>query len=355
MSKVLFILKYRENPDGTYSHGGLSSGLLNSARYVCQMLNENGIVAEIEHAIDNNCIDRLVTEHKPTHVIIEAFWVVPDKFQILTKLHPNIKWIIRNHSELPFLASEGIAINWMCQYVKYNNVIIAGNSPRVFSEMKAMIKHTYPTWTDKEIAEKVWLLQNYYFFDIKPRTKALPEIDNIVNVGCFGAIRPLKNQLLQAVASIKFADSQNKTLYFHINSTRLESGSTINELKNLRALFAHVGNNGHKLIEHSWLDHDKFVEMLRDTIDIGVCVSHSETFCIVAADLVSAGVPLVVSKEVVWAVGISKADPNSSDDICKHMILAWKDRNLKFLSGLTTRGLQNFCKSTIKNWLSYLK
>ena len=354
MSKVLFILKYRENPDGSYSNGGLSSGLVNSAKFVCQMLNNNGVSAKIEHAVDNNCIDRLVTEYKPSHVIIEAYWVVPDKFEILTKLHPNVKWIIRNHSELPFLASEGIAIDWTCQYVKYNNVIVSGNSSRIFSEMKTMIKHAYPKWHENIIKNKVWFLPNYYIYEIAPRNKPLPE-SNIINVGCFGAIRPLKNQLLQAAASIVFAERLEKKLHFHINSTRIEGGSSSNELKNLRSLFAHVGNSGHKLIEHSWLDHDKFLQMLKTTIDIGTCVSHSETFCIVAADLLSAGVPLVVSEEVVWATKFSKAEPNSSKDITQHMLLAWKDRKFKILQKFNFCGLDNFCDNTVRCWMQYFK
>ena len=352
MSKVLFILKYRENPDGSYSNGGLSSGLANSARYVCDMLNANGVEAVLEHAIDNNCIDRLVTQNKPTHVIIEAYWVVPEKFAVLTKLHPYVKWIIRNHSELPFLSSEGIAIDWTCKYVAYKNVMISGNSPRVLGELKTIIKNAYPDWSKQQVKDKVWYLPNYYITEIEPRKKPLPE-SNIVNVGCFGAIRPLKNQLLQAVSAIDFANKIGKTLHFHINSTRVEGGSTDNALKNLRALFTHVGNSHHKLIEHNWLDHEAFLHMLKNQIDIGMCVSHSETFCIVAADLVTAGVPLVASKEVVWASSLSQADPNSSVDICRHLQSVWKYRKLCLSHRLNLSGLQHFCKNTIKHWLVY--
>lgn len=352
MSKVLFILKYRENSDGSYSNGGLSSGLANSARYVCDMLNANGVEAVLEQVIDNNCIDKFVTLHKPTHVIIEAYWVVPEKFEVLTRLHPNVIWIIRNHSELPFLSSEGIAIDWTCRYVAYNNVMVSGNSPRVLGELKTMIKHSYPKWTREQVEDRVWYLPNYYKPDIPARDKCLPESD-IINVGCFGAIRPLKNQLLQAVAAIQFCEKQRKTLYFHVNSTRIEGGSTANALKNLRALFAHTGKSGHKLIEHDWLDHDKFIDMLQETIDIGMCVSHSETFCIVAADLVTSGIPIVVSEEVVWASSLSKADPNSSEDITRHLNSIWNYKRLGLSQRLNISGLNSYCKQTIKQWLFY--
>ena len=101
MSKILFILKRREDYNAVvHSNVGLSTGLYNSASFVHNMLNHMGINSVLEVAKDNNCIDRLVTQHQPTHVIIEALWVVPQKFSVLQRLHPNLKWIIRLHSEI---------------------------------------------------------------------------------------------------------------------------------------------------------------------------------------------------------------------------------------------------------------
>jgi hypothetical protein len=351
--KVLFILKHREQPDGSYSSAGLSSGLANSARFVSDMLNKMGVASHLVHAIDNNCIDRLVKENKPTHVIIEAYWVVPEKFEVLTQLHPDIKWIIRNHSELPFLASEGIAIDWTCRYVKYHNVYVSGNSPRVLSEMITMVRHSYPRH-EQIVREKVWYLPNNYVPSVTPRAFSLPESD-FIDVGCFGAIRPLKNQLLQAVAAIEFAEYLGKKLRFHINATRIEGGSTDSQLKNIRMLFHHTNANGHQLIEHSWLDHSQFVNLLKHEIDIGLCVSHSETFCIVAADLVSAGVPIVASHEVPWLSRWSKADPNSSHEIVKRMKTAWRYKNTLVLQTLNLWGLEHFCENTKDFWGKHFK
>ena len=69
--RILFILKRREDYNAvTHSHIGLSTGLFNSASFMSDMLNKNGIESILEVAIDNNCIDRLLTLHQPTHVII---------------------------------------------------------------------------------------------------------------------------------------------------------------------------------------------------------------------------------------------------------------------------------------------
>jgi len=141
MSKVLFILKRREDYNAEkHTKIGLTTGLYNSANFMNVMLNECGIESNLEVVIDNNCIDREVTKYKPDYCIIEAVWVIPSKFHILQKLHPNVKWIIRIHSEMPFMANEGMALGWFGDYVLYDNVILAANAPRMLRELRQFIK-----------------------------------------------------------------------------------------------------------------------------------------------------------------------------------------------------------------------
>ena len=110
--KVLFILKHRDTYWGDYSSTTtLSSGLSNSAQFVCDALNLSGeITAKLVQVEDNNQIDKEVTLFRPDVCIIEAYWVVPEKFGVLIPLHPQVKWVVRNHSEIPFLAQEGIEV-----------------------------------------------------------------------------------------------------------------------------------------------------------------------------------------------------------------------------------------------------
>src|ERR1700733_4406094 len=103
--KLLFIIK--KNSGYGYVHG--ASGLINSAQFVVDMLNANKGQAKLVTVTDNNDIDRKVFQYKPNVVIIESFWVVPDKFVVLKKLHPGVRWIVHGHSDLPFLAQEGQA------------------------------------------------------------------------------------------------------------------------------------------------------------------------------------------------------------------------------------------------------
>jgi hypothetical protein len=351
--KIQFILKYRENQytdEGGYNCSGmLESGLFNSARFIVEMLNEHPSLfdAEIVHVEDNNAIDREVTRFRPDIVVIEAYWVVPEKFEVLHKLHPNVKWVIRNHSKSPFLANEGIAFDWSMRYTDYPNVYVSSNSEQANNEIAQLVYNHHNDWSLQQAKDRCPFLPNYYPIhrlkcdrhDYKPRHDEL-------HIGCFGAVRPLKNHVIQAIAAIKFADSMGKKLYFHINSTRLENAGANQILKNLKMIF---NNMNHDLVEHTWMKHDDFLQLV-GTMDFGLQVSYSETFNIVSADMISQGVPVIVSDEVDWIDGLFYADPNNSDDIVEKLRIAniysraqhWELRN--------QANLEKYNKNSFKCW-----
>jgi len=361
--KVLFILKYREASGGSYDNcwsdqdryavgakKELSSGLLNSAKFIVDMLEQEHIDVKLVQVVDNNSIDREVSIYKPTHVIIEALWVVPEKFDVLQRLHPNVQWIVRGHSELPFLAQEGIAIKWITKYVRHHNVSFAANSSHSVSDLRAIIKAANPDWSHEKVSEKVPYLPNYY-----PHNKKNPAYDKkresgYLDVACFGAIRPLKNQLIQAVAAIKYADMVGKSLRFHTNATRVETqGGAV--LTNLEALFEATPQ--HQLVKHPWMPHDEFLRLLRH-MDVAMQVSFSETFNIVAADCVVSGLPIVVSPEISWVTSWCQAEPANSEDIVLKLIKANDWRLRLAMKVLNLRGLRHFCEGSRKRWVKYL-
>jgi len=333
-------------PNFTYC---LSSGLRNSALFVVDMLNENGIEAKLVEVVDNNCIDREVTAFKPTHVIIEAFWVVPEKFTVLNKLHPEVKWIVRNHSEFPFLANEGIALSWSLKYLTYPNVFLAPNSLQTFRDTLSIASAAYGAHVAHE---RVIYLPNYYKVN-KDFVARLP-IGETVNIGCFGAIRPLKNQLVQAIAAIKFADKQGKKLKFHINVARLEDAGN-NVLKSIRGLFENLDPTHYELVEHGWLKHDDFL-LLVDTMDIGLQCSFTESFNIVTADFVTQGVPVVASREVEWLPNHFVVDDiTNADEICDKMCdVLW---GFKFWhkATLAANGLVSYNHESRKIWTHHFR
>ena len=347
MKKVLFILKRREDFNATvHSHVGLSTGLYNSASFVHNMLNDLGIESNLEVANDNNCIDRLVTKHRPTHVIIEALWVVPSKFIILQKLHPDIKWIIRLHSDMPFMAGEGNAMDWLGDYSRFKNIIVACNAPRMLRETRLYLQHLNQ-WDNATTNERVIYLPNYYPQDYvaKPFKKNKYWID----IGCFGAVRPLKNHLLQAFGAIEFAEKIGKQLRFHVNAGRIEmqGGPALN---NLKGLFQQISDHGHQLVNHQWTPREGFLELC-STVDIGLQVSFSETFNIVGADVISQGVPLVGSVEIPWAIPFTGANPTESSEICDKLMLAYRlpQTNVRLNQWALTR----YTNKTAKVWDKY--
>lgn len=353
--KVQFILKHRDmlytnetECEGQYSNGILHSGLFNSAGFVSKMLNTEGYHSELVHVADNNCIDREVTRYKPDIVIIEAFWVVPEKFDVLVKLHPKVKFIIRNHSKIPFLANEGIAFDWALRYSNTDNVFVSSNSFDTNNEMMALIGSMHPDWNEKTVKSKCPYLPNYYPLTFNP-TKHFHrhKESGVINIGCFGAIRPLKNQMMQAVAAIKFADMNKLKLKFHINGNRVE-GNGNQVLKNIRNLFTHLP---HELVEHEWMPHNKFIDLVT-SMDMGMQVSYTETFNIVAADMILNGVPMVVSKEIFWVESKFYADPNSCSEIVEVLDMIHQERKIDEyrLLKLTYKNMEYYDRVAIQEW-----
>jgi hypothetical protein len=351
--RVLFILKYREIYDVDCGHERsykkLCSGLANSARFVHDMLAAEHTDTKMVEVIDNNDIDREVTDYRPTHVVIEAFWVVPEKFEVLQMLHPHVKWIIRSHSEIPFLAQEGPAMEWLTRYVQYEHVFIASNSEYTVRDFRTIIATANPDWCAEEVERKVLYLPNYYpVHKLKHHHKK--KSSDVIDIGCFGAIRPLKNQLIQAIAALEYATIMGKYLRFHINADRPEQGGQAC-LKNLESLFATSPNA--ELVEHSWMSHEKFLELLSQ-MDMSLCVSLTETFCIIAADSVVSRVSVIGSPEIEFLSSRAQAQPTDSEDIVVKMLQAndWRFRFvLKMLNLLKLKG---FSKLTRKIWLAFL-
>ena len=317
--RFLFILKKRPvggygDPMAPANQGKLlSSGLHNSIKFMVDMLQAMGTPAEFVSVTDNNDIDREVTAYKPTHAVIEAFWVVPEKFDVLKRIHPNVSWIVRNHSKTEFLANEGMAFGWVIGYLA-RDIYVACNSEEETRDLQAIARSAGYS------QDLVIYLPNYYPYVVETRYADKPLVyKSEANIGCFGAIRPLKNHMVQAVAAIDFADRMKVKLNFHINGTRIE-GKADAILKNLRQLFE--GLPRHTLVEHPWMEHDDFLDLL-STMDISLQASFSETFNIVMADSVKANVPSICSPQISWMPWLSKANPNDAGSITRKMCTIW--------------------------------
>ena len=172
--KILLISKSK-NMYGCSTPASLSTGLFNSAKHVASALNKT-LWADVKvvSVTDNNDIDREVYLFKPNVVIIEALWVVPEKFDILKKLHPTVQWIVRIHSETPFLAGEGSALTWVDGYLK-RGIKVAPN----ISSMVRDLYVCFPYHLDSIIH-----LPNIYDIDGVPIVKYNNKRKDL-HIGCF--------------------------------------------------------------------------------------------------------------------------------------------------------------------------
>ena len=294
------------------SLSGFTSGLFNSARFVCDYLDKKKFVESSVALVDNeNQIDYEIVKFKADVVIIEAIWVTPKKLNELTELkrHSKRKFIIRIHSKIPFLSNEGQAFTFITQYLslKRENILISPNTIDLYKSLKVCFK-----------SDSFLFLPNLY--QVSNPFKKIHLHKRHIDICCFGAIRPMKNTLQQAIAAIDFADTFNLKLYFHINSTRIEQDPHNCVLKNIIAIFNQ--SKRHKLVQHAWYSHSEFLSVCKE-MDLGLQVSYSETFNIVAADLINSGVPVIGSKEIEYLPCISQANPNSISSIKNKLAIAY--------------------------------
>ena len=350
MSKSLFLLKLREDYSANplYSTSPqIATGMWNSAKFVVDDLRAAGQEADIGVLVDGNSIDRAVVSYDPTHVFIEGLWVTPAKMRELMALghHSGRKWIVRIHSDIPFLATEGIAEEWIAEYL-HDGVIVAPNDAHAFDQLKWQFENlaSPPAGTLEELL--VYLPNCYPTADFMPIKTYVdsPEI----HIACFGAFRPLKNHLNQAYAALKFAEKLGKKLVFHVNN-RLDSGGQP-VAKNIEGLFNSLDPTVAQLVIHGWEDRETFIASLRQC-DLLMQVSMSETFNIVAADALLAGIPVLLSKEIVWAFPLT-ADPQDVTDIVKKLELTWRARNFTIQKNRTN--VTRYAQTSKRLWLDYL-
>ncbi len=318
-TRVLFICKKR------LTEYGISYGLINSCRFLCNALKRLGVEAKVVSVLDNNAIDREVHQYKPTHVFIEALWVVPEKFKVLLPRYPKVKWYVRLHSNIPFLANEGIAMEWIVKYdalqKKHPNFHIAPNSKKLARDLR--ISRNIST----VYAPNVYCphLEEH----IKYTKVPVHHHHDVLNIGCFGAIRPMKNHLTQAIAAMAFANRINKKLHFHINGRCEQHGEQFH--RNLHHLFE---GTKHKLVGHPWMPHDEFMGLVRE-MDLGM----------------SADIPVIGSKEIGWLnFWYKEPDPTDADDIVWFLYLAYYGKKIG-LQNLNKIGLELYNYKAMTAWM----
>lgn len=320
--RVLILTK----KNSEYGHEvNFRSGLNNTALFLAEELHENlHIHTHFVACQDANQIDKEIHNFKPSHVILEAIWVTPEKLREIQKLHRKVIFTIRVHSKITFLAYEGNAVKWIKQFPTIPNVYVSFNARETYEDFQICVPQDKLAWLPniyKKIdSEKISVFQSTLNFFKKFRKTE--DSAYIINVACFGAIRPMKDILLQGFAAMKYADKHRLKLRYHVNGNRTEQSGD-STLKNLRGLFE---NTKHELLEHPWMNHKDFIELIKE-IDLGMQVSMNESFNVVTADYVYNFKPIVVSHEIHWVEENCKVF-NNVESMVKGMERVMKDSDL---------------------------
>jgi glycosyltransferase involved in cell wall biosynthesis len=171
--------------------------------------------------------------------------------------------------------------------------------------------------------------------------------EGVLKIGCFGAIRPLKNQISAAAAAIQIARTHRSNLEFWISGERTEGGGQTCETA-IRKLFNNVP--GATLKVQSWVPWPKFRDVVR-CMNLLIHPSYTESFNMVTADGIAEGVPSVVSNAIDWAPDYWQAKSDNVLDIARvgsHLLT----HPLALNDGL--KALQLYNKLGVRAWKDWV-
>ena len=268
-------------------------------------------------------IFQIIERMKPKNVILFNNVLEEKDYILLKKKYSKINFYTMIHANIPFLVHVGKQIKESYQMKNYGWEVI-------FNDERTRNAFGFGVY-----------LPNVYG-EFKPDINIL-EVKDKLKIICAGALRPFKNHVTQAIASIKYANELNIPLEFTINyrGGMWDSGAVLPVLRDIFSC-----NPKHKLIAIPQVAQSKFVKNL-ENYHMGLQLSLSESFNMVSADYVNAGIPMVVSDEVRWACRQTQASAHDVEDIVSKMKTAhlYIDENKRLL--------KNFSDNAKKMWNEY--
>jgi hypothetical protein len=277
---------------------------LNVAAYsTAKVLRENGIDATafpVRHNVDVvNAIDQYNETHRErlTHVVISAPWLSERDIKALLCGFPEIQFVVLSHSNVGFLQADPDGVYILRRYLDlskaFTNLRVGGNSER------------FVAWFQMAYDDRIVLLPNLYslagYRPSKVWVGSWP-----LRIGSFGAIRPLKNFMTSAGAALLIGKYHRVPVEFHMSCGGESSGNGI-----VLAIEEMLARTGVKLIKHEWELWDKFVQVVAN-MDLLIQPSYTESFNMITADGIRAGVASVVSPAIYWVPKEWQVDPDDA-------------------------------------------
>jgi hypothetical protein len=257
-----------------------------------EVLRQAGIevaVFPVRHNVDIvNAIDGYFerTGERLTHVVISAPWLSEHDLKALLYHFPYIHFVILSHSNVGFLQADFEGVRLIRKYVElsgaFTNLSVGGNSEK------------FVHWLRRAFHKDAVLLPNLYPLERK-HMKPLPYLDGVtpIKIGAFGAVRPQKNFMTAAGAAVIIHKHLRVPVEFHM-SMGGEEDWTSTAIEHL------LERSGVTLVRHPWRYWDDFIEVVSG-MDLMIQVSYTESFNMITADGINAGVPSVVSSAIDWA------------------------------------------------------
>lgn len=298
------IITYKNFPVAhNVSHIGLGVSALNTAK----VLRSNGVLADVWPILGaKQLAERIAaTDPRPTHILLAAPWIpVLDLQAFLVFRYPEINFAVVCHSNVGFLSADPMAIKNFRDDLNLEqgamNFVAAGNSQRFCN----FIQESYQ--------RPCTFLPNLYFLEDKKAHHRRGWSGGTLRIGSFGAVRPLKNHISAAAASLEIAEKLNTDVEFHLSVGRVEGGYTV-----VRAIEAMLNASPRvTLVKDDWYQWPNFRHLVR-SMHLMIQASFTETFNMVTADGASESVPSVVSDAIDWAPDDWKAEVDNPVDIAR--------------------------------------
>jgi len=277
------------------SHVGLAVSAMNNAKF----LRSVGYWADVwtvasaqdlEQRIDNEQAASHRDGKVPiSHVVISAPWIATPELTQMVHRHTEIEWCVCSHSNIGFLQSEPRAITLLRED---GDLAISAINFRVASNSKRLT-----TWWKQAYHQDMIELPNLRDTEGSFRHHSNWTPGTLLKIGCFGAIRGLKNQLSAAGAAIEIANRLRCECEFWMNSGRSEPQQADRSLNAIRALLANLHNMSFH--QAPWAAWPAFRNRIR-SMHLLIQVSYTESFNMVTADGVLEGVPSVTSDAIDW-------------------------------------------------------
>jgi hypothetical protein len=331
--RIFYKSKSSGKGNNPYHTGGLAANALHTVGVLRREGVDVDLVAVTSFA---DLAAYLRANPDTTHAVIEAVWTKPAEIVLLAAAHPHLKIVVRAHSKIGFLQVEPEAIPIMRSLIalgeEYPNISFSSNNQEFCDALG-------------EVYGDVLYLPNLFDWDGSPPKKT--HHDRVLRLASFGATRLLKLHSCAALAALQVGMRLDRQLEFYVNVDNTPGGDSVR--KTMRNLFANL--SWAKLVEVSWQDADTFRETIAE-MDLVFQLSATETFCLVAADAVSSGVPVIVGEAVSWVPERYQANVDDTSEAATEAIRALESS--KKTVRVQQEALNDFVESSTKVWRQFL-